>query len=78
MLQKYEYKDIRLEIRLFERMKISKRFKHIEELLEKGMDIDAFDLNFDESMLMYAARTGNLILLKFILGKNASIHLKNK
>ena len=58
-------------------MKASKKFKKIEDLLEKGLDIDAIDYDFDESLLMYASRTGNLILLKFILGKNASLHLKN-
>ena len=58
-------------------MKISKRFKAIEELLEKGLSIDDYDADYDETLLMYAARTGNLILLKFILSKNASLFLKN-
>ena len=49
----------------------------VEKLLKNGLKIDTFDKNNDETLLMYAARTGNLSLTKFIQRKKASIDLLN-
>ena len=51
---------------------------NLEKLISQGMDINAVDEGLDENLLQYAARTGNLSLVKFLKHKGANIDDRNK
>ena len=51
--------------------------KIVEGLVEKGYDLNSYDENLKETMLMYACRTGNLGLIQMLCKKKVDIELKN-
>ncbi|OMJ95511.1 hypothetical protein SteCoe_1109 [Stentor coeruleus] len=50
---------------------------YIKKAIKAGLKIDTIDKKIDETLLMYAARTGNLNLCKLLVSKLANIHVKN-
>ena len=50
---------------------------YIENFLNNGLDVNSIDASTDETLLILASRLGNLRLVKFLISKNASLHVKN-
>lgn len=76
-LEKKQRVDIALDTSELAKFNKSSLIKYIEKMIAKGFDIEKFDKERDETLLMYAARTGNFSLVKFVLRKKASIDTKN-
>ena len=49
----------------------------IEKTISAGLEVNAMDKNLDETLLMYAARTGNLKLAQLMVEKRAILDLAN-
>ena len=49
----------------------------IEKTIAAGLEVNSVDKNLDETLLMYAARTGNLKLVQLMIEKRAIIDLAN-
>lgn len=50
---------------------------YIKKAIKAGLKIDTIDKKLDETLLMYAARTGNINLCKLLVSKLANIHVRN-
>jgi ankyrin repeat protein len=72
-----ESKDIALqEINLFCAAAGSGKLEVVEQLIKKGIDINAFDTHSSNALLC-AARKGRLDIVKFLLAKGADIECKD-
>jgi ferritin-like metal-binding protein YciE len=51
--------------------------KILEKLIETGYDLNSFDIKLQETLLMFASRTGNLQLLQYLLRKAVQLDKRN-
>jgi ankyrin repeat protein len=68
-------KDLNIPVLLSKRPAFPLSF--IEKTIDAGLDPNEVDKNLDETLLMYASRTGNLKLAQLMVKKRAIIDQTN-
>jgi hypothetical protein len=74
---KNRIEDCEIDITMIMAQRPTFALSYIKKLIKEGLKINAVDSKLDESLLMFAARTGNLNLTRLLVSKNPGIDVRN-